>query len=164
MGLRSDHVSGTSYAPVGRTPVVQTTGQRFGCNMTSVIINKGALAFMVFKDQLTVSVFVVFMQRLLKQVAGRIYPIMDGYPAHKSKEATRFVGNHSSRLRLIRMPDYGSELNPDEWLNQDVKTYGRGKSRLINRTERMAIVHSHMYRRHTQPQVITNLFRENHVR
>lgn len=33
MGLRSDHVTGTSYAPVGRTPVIRATGQRFGCNM-----------------------------------------------------------------------------------------------------------------------------------
>src|ERR1700693_1901469 len=29
MGLRSDHVTGTSYAPSGRTPVVRATGQRF---------------------------------------------------------------------------------------------------------------------------------------
>ena len=31
MGLRSDHVTGTSYAPLGRTPAVRATGQRFGC-------------------------------------------------------------------------------------------------------------------------------------
>src|SRR3990172_4451176 len=48
MGLRSDHVTGTSYAPIGQTPVVRATGQRFGCNMISAITNKGALAFMVF--------------------------------------------------------------------------------------------------------------------
>ncbi|HYS94825.1 MAG TPA: transposase, partial [Candidatus Acidoferrales bacterium] len=43
MGLRSDHVTGTSYAPVGHTPVVRATGQRFGCNMISAITNRGAL-------------------------------------------------------------------------------------------------------------------------
>ncbi len=42
MGLRSDHVTGTSYAPVGQTPVVRATGQRFGCNMISAITNRGA--------------------------------------------------------------------------------------------------------------------------
>ena len=41
MGLRSDHVTGTSYAPVGQTPVVRATGQRFGCNMISAITNEG---------------------------------------------------------------------------------------------------------------------------
>ncbi len=47
MGLRSDHVSGKSYAPAGQTPLIRATGQRFGCNMISAITNKGALAFMV---------------------------------------------------------------------------------------------------------------------
>ena len=62
------------------------------------------------------------------------------------------------------MPGYCPELNPDELLNQDVKTNGLGKNRPTNRTELMAIVRSHLYRRRKQPQVITNLFREQHVR
>jgi transposase len=164
MGLRSDHVTGTSYAPVGHTPVIRATGQRFGCNMISAITNKGALAFMVFQGKFKAPVFVEFMKRLLKQIDGRIYLIVDGHPVHKSGTATRFAANHSSRLRLIRMPGYCPELNPDELLNQDVKTNGLGKSRPTNRTELMATVRSHLYRRQKQPQVITNLFREKHVR
>ena len=164
MGLRSDHVTGTSYAPVGRTPVVRATGQRFGCNMISAITNKGALAFMVFEGKFKASVFVTFLQRLLKQVAGKIYLIVDGHPVHKSGAATRGAAKHSSRLRLIRLPGYCPELNPDELLNQDVKTNGLGKSRPTNRTELLAIVRRHLYRRQKQPQVITNLFREKHVR
>ena len=78
MGLRSDHVTGTSYAPVGHTPVVRATGQRFGCNMISAITNKGGLSFMVFQGKFKTPVFVAFMQGLLKQVAGNIYLIVDG--------------------------------------------------------------------------------------
>lgn len=48
MGLRSDHIAGTRYAPMGQTPIVRATGQRFGCNMISAISNRGQLAFMVF--------------------------------------------------------------------------------------------------------------------
>jgi transposase len=164
MGLRSDHVAGTSDAPLGQTPVIRATGQRFGCNMISAITNRGGLSFMVFQGKFTSPVFVAFMQRLLKQVAGTISLIVDGHPVHKSGTATRFAASHSSRLRLIRMPGYCPELNPDELLNQDVKTNGLGKSRPTNRTELMAIVRSHLYRRQKQPQVITNLFREKHVR
>ena len=164
MGLRSDHVAGTSYAPLGQTPVVRATGQRFGCNMISAITNRGGLSFMVFEGKFTSPVFVAFMQRLLTQVAGKIYLIVDGHPVHKSGVARRFVDQHQLRLRLIRMPGYCPELNPDELLNQDVKTNGLGKNRPTNRTELMAIVRSHLYRRQKQPQVITNLFREKHVR
>lgn len=164
MGLRSDHVTGTSYAPVGHTPVIRATGQRFGCTMLSAITNKGALAFMVLQGKFKAPVFAEFMKRLLKQIAGRIYLIVDGHPVHKSGKVTRFAATHSARLRLIRMPGYCPELNPDEWLNQDVKTNGLGKSRPTNRPELMATVRSHLSRRQKQPQVITNLFREPHVR
>ncbi|MHB1765551.1 MAG: IS630 family transposase [Gammaproteobacteria bacterium] len=164
MGLRSDHVSGTCYAPVGQTPVVRATGQRFGCNMISAITNKGALAFMVFQGKFKAPVFVAFLQRLLKQIPGRIYLIVDGHPVHRSGDVRHFVEQHSKRLRLIRMPGYCPELNPDELLNQDVKTHGLGKSRPTNRTELVATVRSHLHRRQKQPQVIKNLFQEKHVR
>ncbi len=164
MGLRSDHVTGTSYAPKGHTPVVRATGSRFGCNMISAITNKGALAFMVFQGQFKAPVFVDFMKRLLKQLDGKIYLIVDGHPVHRSRAATRFVAQHAQRLRLIRLPGYCPELNPDELLNQDVKTNGLGKSRPTNRTELLATVRRHLHRRQKQPQVIGNLFREKHVR
>lgn len=162
MGLRSDHVTGTSYAPLGQTPVVRATGQRFGCNMISAITNKGGLSFMVFQGKFKTPVFVAFMQRLLKQVAGNIYLIVDGHPAHRSGAAKHFVDQHKQRLRLIRMPGYCPELNPDELLNQDVKTNGLGKCRPTNRTELMATVRRHLYRRQKQPQMIQNLFHEKH--
>ena len=96
MGLRSDHVTGTSYAPVGHTPVVRATGQRFGCNMISAITNKGGLSFMVFQGKFKAPVFVTFMQRLLKQVAGNIYLIVDGHPVHRSGVTKRVVEDRKS--------------------------------------------------------------------
>lgn len=164
MGLRSDHVTGTSFAPRGHTPVVRATGQRFGCNMISAITNKGALAFMVFQGKFEAAVFVQFMTRLLKQLEGRLYLIVDGHPVHRSSAVRRFVAQHKRRLRLILMPGYCPELNPDELLNQDVKTNALGKSRPTNRGELLGSVRSHLHRRQKQPQVIQHLFREKHVR
>ena len=164
MGLRSDHVSGTSFAPRGQTPIVRATGQRFGCNMISAITNRGHLAFMVFHGKFDGRLFIRFMQRLLKQAPGKLYLIVDGHPVHRSVAAKKFVSANEARLRLIRLPGYCPELNPDELLNQDVKTNGLGKSRPSNRTEMMAGVRSHLRRRQRQPQVIRNLFQEKHVR
>ena len=164
MGLRSDHVTGRSYAPMGRTPVIRATGQRFGCNMISAITNKGALAFMVFQGKFRAPVFVQFLTRLLKSVRRRIYLIVDGHPVHRSAVVTRFVARYATRLRLIRLPGYCPELNPDELMNQDVKTHGLGKSRPANRTELVKTVRSHLHRRQKQPQVIKNFFQEQHVR
>jgi len=164
MGMRSDHVAGRSFAPLGRTPVVRATGQRFGANMISAITNRGALAFMVFHGKFEAGRFVDFMKRLLKQVAGKIYLIVDSHPVHRSTTAKRFVANNNDRLRLVFMPGYCPELNPDELLNQDVKTNALGKSRPTNRSELMATVRSHLHRRQKQPALIKNLFQERHVR
>lgn len=164
MGLRSDHIAGTSYALLGKTPLVRATGQRFGCNMISAITNRGHLAFMVFHGKFDARLFVEFMQRLLKQVAAKVYLIVDGHPVHRSVMAREFVRDNAKRLRLIRLPGYCPELNPDELLNQDVKTNALGKIRPTNRAEMMAGVRSHLYRRKRQPQIIRNLFQEKHVR
>ena len=164
MGLRSDHVAGTSFAPLGQTPIIRATGQRFGCNMISAITNRGHLAFMVFHGRFDARLFIRFMQRLLNQATGKLYLIVDGHPVHRSVLARDFVTANEVRLRLIRLPGYCPELNPDELLNQDVKTNGLGKSRPADRAEMMAGVRSHLRRRQHQPQVIRNLFQEKHVR
>jgi transposase len=164
MGLRSDHVSGTCFAPMGQTPVTRATGQRFGCNMISAITNRGALAFMVFEGKFQNPVFIEFMKRMLKQVKGKIYLIVDRHPVHRSAAAQTFVAENAKRLRLIRLPGYCPELNPDELLNQDVKTNALGKSRPTNKAQMMASLRSHLHRRQKQPHVIRNLFQEKHVR
>ena len=164
MGLRSDPISGTCFAPLGKTPVVRATGQRFGCNMISAITNRGALSFMVFEGKFQNPVFIEFMKRMLKQVQSKIYLIVDGHPVHRSKAAKKYVADNAKRLRLIRLPGYCPELNPDELLNQDVKTNALGKSRPTNKAQMVAGIRSHLHRRQKQPKVIQNLFQEKHVR
>lgn len=164
MGLRSDHVTGTSYALVGQTPVVRATGQRFGCSMISAITNRGQLAFRIFHGTLRAPMFVDFMRRLRRQSAGKVYLIVDGHPVHRSRIAKQFVADHAADFRLIQLPGYCPELNPDELLNQDVKTNALGKSRPRNRDEMMTSVRRHLYRRQKQPHIIRNLFQERHVR
>lgn len=164
MGLRSDHVTGTSYAPVGHTPVIRATGQRFGCSMISAITNRGQLAFRVFHGTLRAPMFVDFMRRLHQQSAGKVYFIVDGHPVHRSRIAKAFVAAHPTKIRLIQLPGYCPELNPDELLNQDVKTNALGKSRPRDRAEMMTAIRRHLHRRQKQPQLIRNLFQERHVR
>lgn len=64
----------------------------------------------------------------------------------------------------MQWPGYCPELNPDELLNQEVKTNALGKSRPRNRDEMMATVRRHLVRRQKQPQLIQNLFHEQHVK
>lgn len=118
----------------------------------------------MFEGKFRNPVFIEFMRRTLRQVKGRICLILDGHSVHRSAAARTFVADNATRLRLIQLPGYCPELNPDELLNQDVKTNALGKSRPTNKAEMMAGVRSHLHRRQKQPHVIRNLFQEKHVR
>jgi len=168
MGLRSDDPIGRSYAPRGRTPVVDATGKRFGCNMISAISNRGQLWFMVFKQRLDGGVFVSFLGRLLRAVEKRkLFLIVDSHPAHKASRVTRWLAEkpteRGERLELLFLPGYSPELNPDECLNQDTKQAMR-KTRPRDQREMMSNVRSHLHRRKKQPQVVKRFFDEDHVR
>jgi transposase len=132
--------------------------------MISAITNRGALAFMVFTGKFANPVFIEFLQRLIKHSATKVVLIVDGHPVHRSAAVRNFVARHSDRLQLVILPGYCPELNPDELLNQDVKTNALGKSRPTNKAELVGTVRAHLHRRQKQPQVVRNLFREKHVR
>ena len=150
MGLRSDHQAGRSYGKRGRTPVIPGTGRRFGCNMISAITNRGKLLFMVFTTKFNFAVFLRFLKRLIRQVKGRIFLIVDAHPAHRAAAVKRWMEQHAQKIRLFFLPTYSPELNPDELLNQDVKSNALGRRRPADEWEMMD--HVRGYLRSTQRQ------------
>lgn len=164
MGLRSDHAVGRSFSRAGHTPVIPGTGQRFGCNMISAITNKGRLAFMVFKSSFTTRVFLDFLKRLIKQGKRKIFLIVDGHPVHHARVVKKWLEKNTRRIRLFFLPGYSPELNPDEMLNQDVKSNAVGRKRAHNREALIANVRGYLRSRQKQPHIVRNYFREKHVR
>jgi transposase len=164
MGLRSDHQTGTTYGRRGQTPVVPGTGQRFRCNMISTITNRGKLTFMIYKESFTSPVFLRFLKRLLRQVPGRIYLIVDGHPVHRSRAVTSWLKANENRIKMFRMPAYSPQLNPDELWNQDVKSNALGRQRPVDVAEMMATVRSYSRSTQMQPEIVRAYFREEHVR
>lgn len=146
MGRRSDQQAGRCYGRRGQTPVVFGTGQRFRCNRISSITNRGRLAFMIFRQRFTARVFLNFLGRLLRltrKTRKKVFLIADGHPVHKARSVKRWLAEHAAQIRIFRLPSYSPERNPDEWLNQDVKTNALGRVRPINVHEMMDNVRSY---------------------
>jgi len=158
MGLRSDHQAGTSYGRRGQTPVIPGTGQRWRCNMISSITNRGTLRFMVFKQRFTTAVFIDFMRRLVRSAGRKVYLIVDGHPVHKSAAAARWLKAHAEQIRLILLPGYSPDLNPDEFLNHDVKQNAVGRRRARSRHEMMADVRGYLRSTQRQPAIVQRFF------
>jgi len=163
MGLRSDHAVGRSYGRRGQTPVIPGTGRRFGCNMISSITNRGHLNFMVFKRKFKADVFIEFLRRMIRQNERKIFLIVDGHPVHRSKKVKTWLKKNLQHIRLIFLPSYSPELNPDEVLNQDVKSNAVGRRRARNQQELVKNVRSYLRSRQRQPHVVRRYFQEKHV-
>ena len=164
MGMRSDHVAGRTYGRRGHTPVIPGTGQRFGCNMISAITNQGQLNFMVFKERFNADIFEEFLQRLVRQINRKVFLIVDGHPVHRSRKIKKWVKDHEEQICMFFLPGYSPELNPDEYLNQDVKSNALGRRRVKHQKELMKNVRGYLRRRQRQPRIVRKYFHHTDVR
>jgi len=163
-GLRSDHAVGRTYGCKGQTPVVPITGKRFKCNMVSAISNKGQLYFMVFHDRFNAALFNNFLSRMIRQNQGKTFLIVDRHPVHRSLGVKDWLKSHEDRIRLFFLPGYSLELNPDELLNQDVKSNALGRKRARNADELVSNTRSFLWSRQRRPQTVKKYFHGKHVR
>ncbi len=164
MGLRSDHATGRTYGIRGQTPVIRGTGQRFGCNMISAVTNRGHLCFMVFSESFRVKLFLTFLRRLIKQSKRKVFIIVDGHPVHRAKKVQAWLKGKEDSIKVFRLPSYSPELNPDEMLNQDVKSNALGRIRPRAKAELIGTVRSYLRSTQRRPDIIRSYFREKHVR
>jgi transposase len=127
-GVRTDFHSGTTWAPVGQTPVVRTNGTRDSINLISALSAQGALRFSTYVGKFESAIFINFCKRLMHDTNGLVFLIVDSHPVHRSKAVKDFVASTQGRLRLFHFPAYSPELNPDEWVWKNVKADRIGRA------------------------------------
>jgi transposase len=119
--VRTDHHAGTTWAPVGQTPAVLGTGNRQSINMISAVSARGKLHFSVIEGNTNAENFIEYLKKLLHDIPGKIFLIVDGHSAHTAKVTRQFVADNKDRLKLFFLPPYSPELNPDEWVWKNIK-------------------------------------------
>jgi transposase len=157
-GIRSQHASGRSYSPKGRTPVIPRTGQRFYCNVISAMTNGGRMHFTVLKSGFNSVAFVDFLKRLVRMVAKKVFLIGDNHPVHVARKVKLWLEQNKARIELHLLPPYAPELNVNEYFNQHLKSDGAGKSRPAGKDELMKIVSSFSRSVQRQPNRVRSFF------
>ena len=161
--IRSDYHSGTTWAPVGQTPVIETTGARFSINMISAVSAKGQLRFMTFSGKMNADKFVQFLDRLMYKARRPIFLILDGHPVHKSKQVKRYIEDTKGKLRLFILPPYSPHLNPDEWVWNWLKNHNLGKVSVSGPDQYRDTVNRFMRRLQKLPEIIRGFFRDKNL-
>lgn len=159
-GVRSDHHAGTTWAMKGKTPVVRSTGARFGLNIISAVSAQGELRFMTVNGRIAAGPCIEFIKRLIHGTDRMIFLIMDGHPIHQAKRVARFIETESikKRFRLFFLPPYSPELNPDERVWNDLKNNSIGRQVMAAPDQMHRAVISHLRRIQKSPERVRGYF------
>lgn len=120
-GLVNNSQHGRSYSLRGKTPVLRLPAKKERINLISSVTNQGKTRFMLYDGTMNSDTFIKFMKRLIKDAGKKIYLILDNLRVHHSKPVKDWVKEHHDQIELFFLPSYSPELNPDEYLNCDLK-------------------------------------------
>ena len=90
-------------------------------NLISTVTNQGKVRFMVYKSKMNSQTMIKFMERLIKDADKKIFLIVDNLKVRHSYIVKEWLEKHEDKIELFFLPSYSPELNPDEYLNCDLK-------------------------------------------
>lgn len=158
--VRTDYHAGTTWAPVGVTPVVRGTGARRSVNMISAVTPRGQLYFSFLDGAGNSENFIAFLTSLLHDIEGNLFVIVDGHSAHTAKATKKFVAEQQGRLSLFFLPPYSPELNPDEWVWKNIKHDRVGRLAARTKEEMRAGIDKAVKRLQETTSIVLGFFRD----
>ena len=122
-GLRNDSQHERGYAPKEQTPVICLNAKRESINMISAITNQGKVRFKFFEGAMKAAILIDFMRRLIKASDRKVFLILDNLRVHHAKAVRKWLDDpkRKKQIEVFYLPAYSPELNPDEYLNCDLK-------------------------------------------
>ncbi len=158
-GIRSDFHSGTTWALKGKTPVIESTGARFGLNMMAAITPRGQMQFMIVQGTVRADQICEFLKRLMHGHEDKVFLIWDGHPTHKSKKVKECIASFEGRLEVFLLPAYSPDLNPIEQLWNHTKGNGVGRKIVYGPDQLKSIIINKLRSLQKLPKKIASFFR-----
>ena len=110
-----------AYAPRGQSPLIRVPARRKSLSLISAITNQGKVRFMIYPGALRPRTLIKFMDRLIRDARRKVYLILDNLNVHKSRDVRQWLQVRREQIEVFHLPPYSPELNPDEYLNGDLK-------------------------------------------
>jgi transposase len=121
VGVAADHHPGSGYAREGERATMEVPGPHIRVNQITAISNEGTVRFMTYKGALNAAVFLLFLSKLVEGTTRKILLIADRLQAHKTPAVQAWLAAHQDCIEVFYLPPYSPELNPVEYLNDDMK-------------------------------------------
>lgn len=140
VGVQADHHPGCGYARQGERATMEVPRPHIGVNQITAISNEGSVCFMTYQGMLNAATYLLFLQGLVKGLPRKILLIADSLPAHKTPEVLAWLSEHREQIEVFYLPSYSPELNPVEYLNNDMK----GRVNEAGLPEDRGTLHTHL--------------------
>jgi transposase len=137
VGVDADHHPGCGYAREGQRATMEVPKPHIRVNQIAAIGNEGSVRFMTYKGSLDAAVFLVFLGKLIEGATRKILLIADRLQAHKTPEVAAWIEAHEDEIEVFYLPTYSPELNPVEYLNNNMK----GEANKAGLPENRGILH-----------------------
>jgi transposase len=104
-----------TYAPVGKTPVLQVKLTRDHLSAMGGITPEGKIIMQTQDHSYKGPDVVRFLQLLTREIEGKLLVIWGGAPIHRCQAVKALLTKDGAkRLHLEQLPAYAPELNPQE--------------------------------------------------
>ena len=111
----------------GEAALVDSSSPRLGEKATyysAICLESGEVEAMTVLDNTTAATSVTFLQQLRAKHAEPLMVIWDNGPAHHGPEMRAYLATPNLQLRLVALPSYSPDFNPDEaiwdWVREEV--------------------------------------------
>lgn len=111
----------------GKEALVDSTSPRLGEKATyysAVCLETGEVESMPVAGNTTAETSVAFLKQLRERHAAPLLVIWDNGPAHHGPEIRAYLATPRLHLRLVALPGYSPDFNPDEaiwdWVREEV--------------------------------------------
>jgi len=163
-GIQTDAYRVRGFAPKGKTPIVKLPARKSNVNIISAITNQGKMRFMMYRETMNCQLLIKFMSRLTKDAGCKVFLILDNLRSHHGKIVKEWLAVHREEIEVFYLPSYSPELNPDEYLNGDLKNRVHSGMPARNQDELVRKTRSFLKTISKRPQHVQNYFKHPKVK
>jgi len=120
-GIRNNEYAARGLTSQGRPPVVRIHATKSRINMILSISNRSQVRFVGYQETLTAQVLIQFLSRLIKSSERKAFLILDNLQVHHSRAVKKWLETKKEQIEVFYLPSDSPELNPDAYLNSDLK-------------------------------------------
>jgi transposase len=157
-GVEADHCPRLGYSPKGERATMKVPDSHIRVNLISAISNDGELYFMTYLGSMDAARFISFLQSLPLDQNRKIFLIVDRLSAHDAEEVYDWLATRKHLIEMFLMPRRAPELNPGEYLNNDLKGNVHNAGLPNNKQQLLSRVESFMQRLLHLPGHVMNYF------